>query len=136
MVLHYLHPGIGERGDPLVTATRAAIRREFGPVAEPLELHAPAPAILAAVWSTLRETVLVGVVPRRVKETVAASISRLNRCPYCVDAHASLLHATGARATARDLWHGRLEVADPRLQPFAAWAAATRNPAARARRPR
>ena len=134
MVIHYLQPLPGEP-DPLVAATRAAMRREFGPVAEPLDLHAPAPAILAAAWATLRETVLVGEVPRRVKETVAAAVSRLNRCPYCVDAHASLLHATGARAAAWDLWRGGREIADvrtadARLQPFAAWAAASRSPGA------
>lgn len=130
MALKYLPSPRGEPADPLVAATRAQIKREFGLVSEPLDLHAAAPGILAAAWSTLRETVLVGEVPRRVKETVALAISGLNRCPYCVDAHASMLHATGARNAARALWRREREVEDPALAPLAAWAAATRSPGA------
>lgn len=63
-----------------------------GPV---LTLHSPAPKVMAGVWSLLRETLLAGEVERAAKETVAATISYINACPFCIDAHSALLHATG-----------------------------------------
>jgi AhpD family alkylhydroperoxidase len=57
-------------------------------------LHRARPEILAGVWIALRETLVVGAVPRRRKERIATAISELNRCPYCVDAHRIMLAAT------------------------------------------
>jgi uncharacterized peroxidase-related enzyme len=36
-----------------------------------------------------------GVLTRRMKEAIATYISSLNRCPYCVESHASFLHVHG-----------------------------------------
>src|SRR5689334_376789 len=74
---------------------------DFGMVAPPLALHAPAPDTLAASWLMLREALLVpGLVDRAARETVAAGVSLANRCPYCVDVHgttlAGLLRLAGA----------------------------------------
>lgn len=69
------------------------IRRDFGAVVEPFLLHAAIPELLAGVWAVVREIELTGSVPRELKEVVAASVSQQNRCPYCVDAHAVMLHA-------------------------------------------
>jgi len=130
MAIRYLDGGSGLPADPLVTAVYAQMRREFGIVSEPFRLQAPAPPILAAAWASLREAVLGGTVSRGVKETVAAAISQLNRCPYCVDAHTSLLHAAGGREAAWALRRGRQTIADPALRAAAAWAAASRSPGA------
>jgi|HubBroStandDraft_3_1064219.scaffolds.fasta_scaffold04844_3 AhpD family alkylhydroperoxidase len=134
MAVRYLDDGRGNpahTADPVVAEIFAQMRREFGAVSEPFVLQAPAPPILAAAWSSLREAVLSGSVPRRVKETVAAAISRLNRCRYCVDAHTSLLHATGGRAAAWALrGRGPAAISDPALRAAAEWAAATRTPGA------
>jgi AhpD family alkylhydroperoxidase len=107
MAIRYLASARRAAASPPVAAIFAQMRREFGVISEPLVLHAPAPPVLAAAWSSLREAVLGGEVPRRIKETVAAVISRLNRCRYCVDAHTSLLHAAGGRAAAWTLRGGR-----------------------------
>jgi AhpD family alkylhydroperoxidase len=131
MAIRYLSEGGKGPATPVVAAVYGQMRREFGVVSEPFRLQAPAPPILAAAWAALREAVLRGVVPRQVKETVAAAISQINRCPYCVDAHTSLLHAAGGRDAAWALRrHGRAAIADPALRAAADWAAATRSPGA------
>ncbi|WP_447008677.1 carboxymuconolactone decarboxylase family protein [Saccharothrix sp. DSM 118769] len=69
------------------------LERDFGVLAPPVALHAPAPDVLAAAWMTLRETLLVpGVVPRAVKEAVSTAVSEGNACPFCVTMHSSVLH--------------------------------------------
>lgn len=73
------------------------IRTDFGLLAEPLLLHAPAPELLAGAWCALRETLVAdGVVPRAEKEAIALAVSRANQCPYCVDAHSIMLAAAGS----------------------------------------
>jgi AhpD family alkylhydroperoxidase len=129
MAIRYLEGGTEPAADPVVTAIYSQMRREFGLVSEPFRLQAPVPAILAAAWASLREAVLCGEVPRGVKEAVAVAISELNRCPYCVDAHSSLLHAAGGREAAWALRRKeRQGIRDPALRAAAGWAAATRSP--------
>jgi len=68
------------------------VERDFGVLAPPLILHAPAPDVLAAVWLMLRETLLVpGSVPRVDKEAVCAAVSLANECPFCVTIHTSMV---------------------------------------------
>lgn len=45
-----------------------------------------------------RETLVAGRVDRAVKEAVAVAVSKTNRCPYCVEAHATMLTAAGEGA--------------------------------------
>ncbi|MEO3890626.1 carboxymuconolactone decarboxylase family protein [Nonomuraea sp. B5E05] len=77
----------------------------------------PSADVLAATWSLLRESLLAGNAPRTAKEIVAMGVSLANRCPYCVAAHTTLLHATGdhrlaetvaAGGTPRDAEHAEL----------------------------
>lgn len=113
----------------LVAAVYDEIRREFGAAVEPFTLHSPSPLILAGVWRACRATLVAGAVPRALKETVAAAVSRTNRCTYCVEAHAIMLDAAGAHDAARALAAGREStIADARLRAVAAWAAASRAP--------
>jgi AhpD family alkylhydroperoxidase len=131
MTIRYLDQRRREAESPVVAAVYAQMRRDFGIVAEPFLVQAPAPAILAAAWSVLREAVLGGVVARRVKETVAAVVSQTNRCRYCVDVHTSLLHAAGGREAAWALRRRGPEAIDDRaLRRAAEWAAASRTPGA------
>ncbi|MEU7473925.1 alkylhydroperoxidase [Streptomyces sp. NPDC044984] len=76
------------RADGLVAAVYAQCERDFGVLAPPLALHSAAVAPLAAGWLLLRETLLAGrSADRVVKEAVAAAVSRVNECPYCVEVH-------------------------------------------------
>ncbi|GIH75459.1 alkyl hydroperoxide reductase AhpD [Planobispora longispora] len=103
-----------------VTRVYAQLEHDFGMLAPPVILHAPAPELLAACWIMLRESLLAeGTVGRAAKEMAAAAVSLGNRCPYCVDVHGAMLRSmTGGRYTA-----GELEtVPDPDMRRIAAWA--------------
>jgi len=80
-----------------VGAVYRQVARDFGMLAPPVSLHAPSPLVLAAAWVLLRETLVArSSVPRALKESVAADVSRANACPYCVDIH-------GPRAVVADV---------------------------------
>lgn len=119
------------RGDSLVAEVYRQVRRDFGALVEPITVHAPVPTLLAATWCVNRETLLVGRVRRELKEAVATVVSQLNRCPYCVDAHTIMLHASSQHSTALFLGRGdRRGLDDPELEAVVAWAASTRSPGA------
>ncbi len=71
-----------------------------------LTLHSPVPEVMAGVWSILRETLLAGQVDRALKEAVAATVSKTNACPFCVDAHTAMLHATSNHYAASAILRG------------------------------
>lgn len=80
------------------------VERDFGMLAPPVALHSPAPAVLAAVWAILRESlVATTAVPRPAKEAVATAVSMANSCPYCVEVHSATLDGLGADAPSGDL---------------------------------
>ncbi|MBZ0277987.1 MAG: carboxymuconolactone decarboxylase family protein [Anaerolineae bacterium] len=107
----------------------AHIQRDFGLLAEPFTLHAPALPLVAGIWMGIREALLCGHVRRDVKEAVAAAVSTLNRCPYCVDAHTIMLYATHQNNAARMIDAGQSEtITDPAIRAAVLWAGATRSP--------
>jgi len=90
------------------------IRRDYQ-AAPPLTLLSPVPGLLTGLWSALRESQLVdGKADRPMKEAVSIAVSDANSCPYCVDAHAGMLQASG-----RDALPGIVQ-----------WGLATRTPGA------
>ena len=103
--------------------------REDYVIGGPMTLHSPSPRIFAGMWAVLRETLIVGHVPRAHKEAVAATVSRINRCPYCVEAHGLSVAGAGAAQAARAVETGSTAAIDDRhLRGLVAWAAATRRP--------
>jgi len=63
---------------------------------------------------------------------VAATVSRINQCPYCVDAHTIMLNATSARNSADAIIHQQDDqIRDPAVRSIVEWAAATRSPGAK-----
>jgi AhpD family alkylhydroperoxidase len=115
----------------LVARVYPQIKKEFGALVEPFTLHSPSPGLLAGAWSACRESLLVGTVRRDVKEAVAATVSRINQCPYCVDAHTIMLNATSARNSADAIIHRRDDqIRDTAVRSIVKWAAATRSPGA------
>jgi AhpD family alkylhydroperoxidase len=87
----------------------------------------PAPDLHAAAWAALRESQVAGRAPRAVKEAAAAAVAVANACPFCVDAHTALVHATGAHRLAAAVARGEAPP-DPQDAALVAWAAATRAP--------
>lgn len=109
------------RGD--VPRIYREIERDFGVLAPPIVLHAPAPDVMAASWLTLRETLLVpGIAPRAHKEAVATAVSEGNTCPFCVTMHSSMLgDLAGYRGGA---------IRDPAARAVADWTTANATPGA------
>ncbi|MBT2528672.1 carboxymuconolactone decarboxylase family protein [Streptomyces sp. ISL-99] len=85
----------------------------------------PSPPLLTGAWALLRESLLAGRASRTAKQVVAAGVSLANRCPFCVDAHTVLLHATGDHRLAEVVARGEVP-ADPGHAALLAWAKATR----------
>ena len=91
-----------------------------------LMLHSPAPEILAAVWSVLRESLLAGETDRTTKEVVAAAVSKNNDCNYCLEAHTLLLRSTSGHLVADSILSGDYEsIPDLNLRSMFKWALTT-----------
>jgi AhpD family alkylhydroperoxidase len=120
MSIRYFHSLPSASAESLSGKVLAQVRKEFGAEVEPFTLHLPVPELLAGVWMACRETLLAGSGRRDAKEVVAAAVSELNRCPYCVDAHSMML--LGSSGEDFDALH------DPVLRESAAWASATLTP--------
>ena len=85
------------RADGLASEVYGQVESDFGVLAPPVALHAPAPEVLAAVWMLLRETLVVqGAAPRAAKEAVATAVSLGNSCAYCATIHNNALGVLGA----------------------------------------
>jgi len=107
------------------------IRRDFGAVPDPFLLHSASPRLLGGVWAVCRETLVAGRAPRRLTELVATVVSQINSCPYCVDAHTTMLRAGDQGALAGGLLSASAtDGLDGQAGGIAAWAAATRSPGA------
>jgi AhpD family alkylhydroperoxidase len=129
MVIKYIRPVKPSSANGLVGGVYAQVERDFGRVVEPFQMHSPLPKLLAGAWMVCRETELVGVVPRSLKEVVAASVSQLNHCPYCVDAHTIMLTAAGEGKVANAISKARYEdISDEKAFMIAEWALATTSP--------
>lgn len=85
------------------------------------------PPLLTGTWALLRESLLAGRVSRTDKEVVAAGVSLANRCPFCVDAHTVLLHATGNHTLAETIARGG-QPAEPEHRRLLAWGKDIRSP--------
>lgn len=100
-------------------------------VAPPFTLHSPVPELLAGLWSIFRESLVVGQVPRVVKEAVASGVSKANRCPFCVESHTLSVHAGAGRDIAAAIERGDYEAIEAsEIREVAEWAEATRAPGA------
>ena len=113
----------------LVAKVYSQIKNDFGRIVEPFTLHSPIPTLLAGVWMASRESELVGNVSRKIKEAVAASVSKINHCPYCVDAHTIMIRATGEKKTAQLISQEHYQKINPlRTRKIVNWALSTLSP--------
>lgn len=113
----------------LVGQVSRQIKEEFGVIADPFQLHEPSPQLFASFWSVTREISVARQVPWPIKEAVAAAVSQSNDCPYCVEIHAAVATTHVHQPLASLLREGQtVNIADPTLRAFVAWALATRTP--------
>ena len=91
--VRYIKPVPVKQSEKKLKEIYLQIRADFQLV-PPLTLFSPVPELLAAIWGIWRESQFVtDNVSRVITETVAAGVSSINSCPYCVDAHTGMLHA-------------------------------------------
>lgn len=107
--IRYLRPVPPGRADPPTAEVYRQVEADFGMLAPPVALHAPVPELLAASWLMLRESLVAdAVLPRSILESVAATVSAGNACPYCVTVHRAteqaLAGATAADAVRVESW--------------------------------
>jgi AhpD family alkylhydroperoxidase len=123
----YIRPIRHEAATGLVAAVYAQVAMDFQ-ILPPLTLYSPVPRLLAGAWCVVRETLLVGPVPRIHKEVVATAVSQANACAYCADAHSMMLGGGGAAPIASALRGAQPElIDDPVLRSLAIWAWKTRS---------
>ena len=129
--MQYITPVKTSAAKDLVAEVYSQIKQDFGRVVEPFTMHSPIPSLLAGAWMASRESELVGVVPREIKEAIATSISKLNQCPYCVEAHTIMLQAIGKKNTAELITKEQYKKLDkPKTRKIVKWALATLSPEA------
>jgi AhpD family alkylhydroperoxidase len=56
----------------------------------PLEILQNIEGIYPAFWALVRESLVVGNIPRHYKELIAVQVSALNKCPFCTEAHGTV----------------------------------------------
>lgn len=129
MAVKYIQPVAVGSAEELVAQVYAQIKRDFGALAEPFTPHSLSPKLLAGAWMACRETEVVGNVRRSIKEAVAATVSKINQCPYCVDGHTIMLNATAEHEAARTISdESHSQISDPEIRAIVKWASATRSP--------
>ena len=67
----------------------------FGRVPNLFKTYAHHPPLLEANWNKVKQVMLTGVLPRKVKESVAFLVSKDNSCQYCIAAHTGALQSIG-----------------------------------------
>lgn len=128
-MIKYIQPAPVSQAEGVVAQMFKQIKRDFGLVGDLFVMHAISPSLLASVWAALRETEMVGIVPRPIKEAVATAVAKGNECPFCMDAHSTMLMAVGESEAAHQILGGQIqEIADKRLRSLVEWTLATRAP--------
>jgi len=124
--IKYVKPVPYGEATGLTAEVYGQMQADFLPV-PPLTLHSPLPRVMAGIWSILRETLQTGKVDRALKEAVAATVSKTNECPYCVDVHASMLHATSDHNVAGAILRGDYDnIHDRQIKAIVEWVLANR----------
>ena len=121
-IRHLAKPDLLTR-EPVARSILDQAAREFQ-MAPPVTIHITDPELMAGLWHVARETYVVDVEGRAMREAVAAAVSKINACPYCVTVHAGLFAASRQDARALEA-PARLP---PNIAAAHAWATASLSP--------
>lgn len=129
--VRYLNPVPANSPTPEIVDLYTQVRREFQLV-PPLTLFSPSTELFGGVWRVLRESLIIdGNVPRSTLEAVSAAVSSINACPYCVDAHSGMLHATSRHDVVDSIYANDMSlIQDDKTRRIVQWAVATKTPGA------
>ena len=98
----------------------------------PLTVHSPVPELLAGAWCLTRETLVAGKGDRARREAIAAAVSDMNTCPFCVDVHVTMLSGAKRDDVVAGIAGGAsVAIADGAMRSLVEWARATRSPGAK-----
>lgn len=127
--VQHVKPVLPGKATGRVSEIYAQIRTDFQLV-PPLTLFSPSPELLGGVWSLWREAQFAeGNVPRAFTEAVAAAVSSINTCPYCVDAHSGMLHASSDHDVVNGIVDNKAGlIKDERMRNLVNWAKSTLTP--------
>jgi len=130
--IRYLNPVRANKSTGRVSQLYAQIRRDFQLV-PPLTLFSPVPRLLAGVWSIWRESQFAeGVIPRATLESISAAVSHTNECPYCVDAHTGMLHASSKHDVVNAIFEQNTAfIQDKKTRKIVEWAIASKTSGAK-----
>lgn len=120
--MQYLHLPETPRDESLNAQVYAMVEEEFF-INGSITSHACVPELMAGMWLSGREIVLVSdQLNRTTKEAMAATLSQLNDCPYCGDMLISLVHGGGEHEVASHIFNGEEnQVTDPDLREQLQW---------------
>lgn len=126
--INHIEPVTPSKAQNVVADVYAEARAEMGRLPEPVVMLSPNVELLAAGWATLYETLVGGRTPRVRKEAIAAAVAAGLQCPWCVDAHTTMLHAAGESDTAAVILDGSSPPASGDAGEFVVWARGTAAP--------
>jgi AhpD family alkylhydroperoxidase len=132
--MRFIEPVRQDEATGLLAQTYDAVKRYMGGPAVvrngPFLAHSPDAELLAAFWNVAYQTVLVdGKIPRADKHAIAAIVSKINECPFCVEVHSLLSGLEGEGSDTELLMSGLTQrITDAGRRQLAEWAAATRDP--------
>ncbi|MFC7545986.1 carboxymuconolactone decarboxylase family protein [Plantactinospora sp. GCM10030261] len=122
-------PAVGATG--LVARVYRQIADEMLVVVPPALMHSPAPTVLAAYWTLVREPMIGGRLNRTTKEAAAAAVSVANRCPYCAEMHTLGLYDLSTENNAEAVADERVaDITDDHLREVVSWARDAHRPVA------
>ncbi|TDD47514.1 DNA-binding protein [Nonomuraea terrae] len=123
-LIRHITPVAPDRADGVLAEVYAQVDAEFSSIGPAVMMMSPAPQLMAAGWSLMREAQLAGDVPPVDRTVVALGAARANGLAYDVEAYLSVLRLLGeaelADAVAR--WE---RPADDRLAALLSWASST-----------
>ncbi len=73
----------------------AEINAAFGKIPNLFKVYAHHPPLLEANWYKVKRVMMEGVLPRKLKESIAVLVSKDNSCTYCIAAHEGALQSIG-----------------------------------------
>jgi AhpD family alkylhydroperoxidase len=135
--MRYVHAVPRRKATGLLAQVYDMIEEDFF-INGSLTSRSKVPALIAAIWTAGRESILVDDrLDRTTKEAMNAVLSQVNDCPYCGDMLISLVHAGGQHEAASNIFaENEAAIADGTLRTRLAWASRLRPQVKESTRPR
>src|SRR5215475_15427164 len=134
--MRYVHAIPRRKATGLVAQVYTMIEEDFF-INGSLTSRSKVPALMAAMWTAGRESILVNDrLDRVTKEAMNAVLSQVNDCPYCGDMLISLVHAGGRHEAASHIFaESEAQIAEATLRKRLAWVRSIATPGTAAHPP-